>query len=138
LASHAGTALLARVADKVGLTRALSLRLGDLKQRRSGHDLGHVVRDLAVMLADGSDRLANLDALGDQGSGWPGRLSSPLTEPCSELINFTLPACNWPTKNGLNGTCGRAADPAVANTAIRLTTSSAANSHHSRGRHLFA
>lgn len=66
LVSHAGTALLARVADKTGLTRALSLRLGDLKTRRSGHDLGHVVRDLAVMLADGGDCLADLGALEDQ------------------------------------------------------------------------
>jgi hypothetical protein len=66
LVSHAGTALLARVADKTGLTRALSLRLGDLKARRSGHDLGVVIRDLAVMLADGGDCLADLRALGDQ------------------------------------------------------------------------
>jgi hypothetical protein len=66
LVSHAGSALVARVADKVGLTRALSLRLGDLKARRSGHDLGHVVRDLAVMLADGGDCLADLGALADQ------------------------------------------------------------------------
>jgi hypothetical protein len=64
--SRAGSALLARVADKTGLTRALSLRLGDLKARRSGHDLGHVVRDLAVMLADGGDCLADLGALQDQ------------------------------------------------------------------------
>ncbi|MGO9754123.1 MAG: hypothetical protein ACLP22_22115 [Solirubrobacteraceae bacterium] len=40
--SHAGTALLARVADKVGLTKALSLRLCGLKQRRRGHDPGRV------------------------------------------------------------------------------------------------
>ena len=66
LVSHAGTALLARVADKTRLTRALSLRLGDLKTRRSGHDLGVVIRDLAVMLADGGDCLADLRALGDQ------------------------------------------------------------------------
>jgi hypothetical protein len=66
LVSHAGSVLLARVADKAGLTRALSLRLGELKERRSGHDLGHVVRDLAVMLADGGDCLADLGALGDQ------------------------------------------------------------------------
>ena len=34
LVSHAGTALLAEVADKVGLTRALSERLAGFKQRR--------------------------------------------------------------------------------------------------------
>ena len=66
LVSHAGSALLARVADKVGLTRALAVELGDLKARRSGHDVGRVVRDLAVMLADGGDCLADLGALGDQ------------------------------------------------------------------------
>ena len=66
MVSHAGSALLAGVAAKTGLTRALSLRLGDLKTRRSGHDLGRVARDLAVMLADGGDCLADLGALGDQ------------------------------------------------------------------------
>ncbi len=68
LVSHAGSALLARVADKTGLTGALSLVLSDLKQRRSGHDQGRVIRDLAVMLADGGDCLADLGALGDQES----------------------------------------------------------------------
>jgi len=66
LVPHAGTALLAEVADKVGLTGALSLRLGDLMARRSGHDLGAVIRDLAVLLADGGDCLADLRGLGDQ------------------------------------------------------------------------
>jgi hypothetical protein len=66
LVSRAGSALVARVADKVGLTGGLSRRLGGLKQRRSGHDLGSVVRDLAVMLADGGDCLADLGVLGDQ------------------------------------------------------------------------
>jgi hypothetical protein len=66
LVSHAGSMLLAQVADKSGLTRALSVRLADLKQRRSGHDPGRVVRDLAVMLADGGDCLADLGAMRDQ------------------------------------------------------------------------
>ena len=66
LVSHAGSAMLAGVAEKTGLTRALSRELAGLKARRSGHDLGRVVRDLAVMLADGGDCLADLGALGDQ------------------------------------------------------------------------
>jgi hypothetical protein len=66
LVSHAGSALLAQVADKTGLTRALSLRLAALKLRRSGHDPGRVIRDLAVMLADGGDCLADLGAIRDQ------------------------------------------------------------------------
>jgi len=35
---HTGSALLAQVADKLGLTRALSVGLAALKQRRRGHD----------------------------------------------------------------------------------------------------
>jgi hypothetical protein len=68
LVSHAGTALLGQVADKSGLTRALSRELAGLKRRQSGHDQGRVIRDLAVMLADGGDCLADLGALGDQQS----------------------------------------------------------------------
>jgi hypothetical protein len=42
------------------------VRLADLKQRRSGHDPGRVLRDLAVMLADGGDCLADLGAVREQ------------------------------------------------------------------------
>jgi Transposase DDE domain group 1 len=66
LVSHAGTALLAQVADKVGLTSALSLRLAGLKQRRRGHDPGRVIRDLAVMLAGGGECVSDLGAVRDQ------------------------------------------------------------------------
>ena len=66
LVSHAGTALLAQVADKTGLTRALSSELGALQLRAGSHDRGRVVRDLAVMLADGGDCLADLGAVRDQ------------------------------------------------------------------------
>jgi hypothetical protein len=66
LVSHAGTALLARVADKLGLTRALSVRLGAIKRRRRGHDPGRVIRDLAVMLADGGECVSDLGAVRDQ------------------------------------------------------------------------
>jgi hypothetical protein len=65
LVSHAGSALLAQVADKVGLTGALSARLEGMRERRAGHDPGRVVRDLAVMLADGGDALCDLRAVRD-------------------------------------------------------------------------
>jgi len=64
--SHAGSALLAQAADKLGLTKALSLRLAAIKQRRRGHDPGRVMRDLAVMLADGGECVADLGAVRDQ------------------------------------------------------------------------
>jgi hypothetical protein len=64
--SHTGTALLSQVADKVGLTSALSAGLAPLKQRRRGHDPGRVIRDLAVMLADGGECVSDLGAIREQ------------------------------------------------------------------------
>ena len=66
LVSHAGAALLAEAADRLGLTDALSGALGSMRERRGRHDPGRVVRDLAVMLADGGDCLADLRAVRDQ------------------------------------------------------------------------
>src|SRR6266498_5584508 len=66
LVSHAGSALMAQVADKLGLTKALSLRLAVLKRRRRGHDPGRVFRDLAVMLADGGECVSDLGAVREQ------------------------------------------------------------------------
>ena len=66
LVSHAGTALLAQVAGELGLTRALSLGLAGVKQRRRGHDPGRVIRDLAVMLADGGECVSDLGGQRDQ------------------------------------------------------------------------
>ncbi len=66
LVSHAGTALLSQVADKCGLTKALSRELAPMRERRGGHDPGRVLRDLAVMLADGGEALTDLGAIRDQ------------------------------------------------------------------------
>jgi Transposase DDE domain group 1 len=66
LVSHAGTALVAQVADKVGLTQRLSMRLAQIKQRRRGHDPGRVIRDLAVMLVDGGECVSDLGAVREQ------------------------------------------------------------------------
>jgi hypothetical protein len=66
LVSHAGAALLAEVADRIGLTRELGRALAGLRERRGRHDPGRVIRDLAVMLADGGDCLSDLRAVRDQ------------------------------------------------------------------------
>lgn len=68
LVSHAGAALLAEAAERLGLTAALSGALAPMRERRCKHDPGRVVRDLAVMLADGGDCLADLRAVRDQQS----------------------------------------------------------------------
>jgi hypothetical protein len=59
---HAGAALLRELADRVGLTAALGWP--DPQGRR--HPDAAVLRDLAVMLADGGDCLADLAVLRDQ------------------------------------------------------------------------
>lgn len=62
LVSHAGTALLAELADRTGLTKALSGALAPTRERRSQHDPGRVVRDLALTLCDGGDCVSDLAA----------------------------------------------------------------------------
>jgi len=65
LTSRAGTALLTGLADKLGLTEGLTAALR-VHSRKVRHEPGRVVRDLAVMLADGGDCLTDLAALRDQ------------------------------------------------------------------------
>jgi Transposase DDE domain group 1 len=60
---HAGAALLRELADRVGLTTALGWR-GPGARRR--HPDAAVLRDLAVLLADGGDCLSDLAVLRDQ------------------------------------------------------------------------
>ena len=62
LVSHAGTALVAQVADKVRLTSALSSRLAADEPRRRGGDPGLLIRDLEVMLIDGGACVCDLGA----------------------------------------------------------------------------
>jgi Transposase DDE domain group 1 len=66
LTSRAGTVLVSGLADKIGLTGALARAMDGVRRRRSRHQPGRTLRDLAVMLADGGDCLADLSALRDQ------------------------------------------------------------------------
>jgi Transposase DDE domain group 1 len=66
LSSRAGTALLALVAQRLGLTDGLSAALAGTRERRSGHDPGRVLCDLAVMAADGGRCVSDLAALAGQ------------------------------------------------------------------------
>jgi hypothetical protein len=65
---HAGARLLADLADATGLTSAFSQALAGLRQRQrqGGHDPGRIAVDLAVMLADGGEAIADLAVLRNQ------------------------------------------------------------------------
>jgi hypothetical protein len=66
IVNHVGARLVADLADKVGLTSALSDAMAPTKQRRRGHDRGEVLVDVAVMLADGGKRISDLATLREQ------------------------------------------------------------------------
>ena len=64
--SHAGTVLLAELADRIGLTAALSEATDGLRERRAGHDPGRVLIDVAVAIADGAVTISDVQTLADQ------------------------------------------------------------------------
>ena len=79
LVSHAGVGLLVELADRVGLTGALSGALAGSRERRSAHDPGRVLRDVAVMLADGGDCVTDMDAYRGQERLFGARASETTT-----------------------------------------------------------
>ena len=74
---HAGARLLADIADTTGLTSEFSHVLADVRQRQGGHDPGRIAVDLAVMLADGGEAIADLAVLRDQ----PGLFGPVASDP---------------------------------------------------------
>jgi hypothetical protein len=78
LVSHAGAFLLVELADRLGLTAALSEAMSPTRERRSAHDPGIVLRDLAVSVADGGDHVSDLGVLRGQKALF-GRVASETT-----------------------------------------------------------
>jgi len=63
--AHAGSVAMRLLADRVGLTGGLSTALGR-RSFRPVHDRGRVLVDLAVLLADGGEAIADIDVLRHQ------------------------------------------------------------------------
>ena len=74
---HAGARLLADVADATGLTGAFGEALAGLRQRQGGHDPGRIAVDVAVMIADGGEAIADLAVLRDQADLFGAVASDP-------------------------------------------------------------
>jgi hypothetical protein len=85
---HAGTRLLADVADASGLSVAMSDALAPLRQRHSGHDPGRVALDLAVLLADGGEAISDLAVLRNQ----PDLFGSVASDPTAWRVLAALDA----------------------------------------------
>src|SRR3954447_5417550 len=66
IVSHAGTALLRELAERTGLRAEYSAAAEGIRRRGGGHDPGQVLVDLAVLLADGGEAIADIAALADQ------------------------------------------------------------------------
>ena len=64
--SHAGTRLLADLADVTTLTGELSAALDGVRGPRPRHDPGRVLVDLAVAIADGAEAISDIAVLADQ------------------------------------------------------------------------
>ena len=64
--SHAGTVLQAELANRIGLTAALSEATDALRERGSGHDPGRVLVGVAVATADGARTMSDVQRMADQ------------------------------------------------------------------------
>jgi Transposase DDE domain group 1 len=86
LSSRAGTALLALTAQRLGLADGLSGALAGTRERRSSHDPGRVLCDLAVMAADGGRCVSDLQAL----AGQPALFGSVASVPTARRVLLSI------------------------------------------------
>ncbi len=77
LVSHAGTRLVADLAERSGLGTDLTGALGPVVKGRRRHDPGEVLVDLALSLVDGGERVSDLKTLRDQ----PGLFGEVASQP---------------------------------------------------------
>ena len=89
LTSRAGSALLSGLADAVGLTDDLVEALR-VHSRSVRHEPGRIVRDLAVMLADGGDALTDLGILRDQSALFGEVASEATAYRCIERLDARM------------------------------------------------
>jgi hypothetical protein len=88
--SHAGSRLLADVADRTTLSTELAEALAGLRRSRTRHDPGRVLVDMAVAVADGATTISDVAVLGDQAELF-GAVASDST--CWRLLDQLDAAC---------------------------------------------
>jgi hypothetical protein len=82
--SHAGSRLIADLADQTTLTAQLSAAFAHRPAPQTAHDPGRVLTDVAVMLADGGECISDIATLADQSAVF-GPVASDST--CWRLLN---------------------------------------------------
>jgi Transposase DDE domain group 1 len=82
--SHAGSRLLADLADQTTLTGQFSAVFAGRTAPQTAHDPGRVLVDLAVMLADGGETISDIATLADQAAVF-GQVASDST--CWRVLN---------------------------------------------------
>ena len=87
VAAHAGSRLLAEMAEATGLAAAMSEALAPTVRRRRRHDPGQVLVDLAVTIADGGDCLSDLAVLRNQPSLFGAVASTPTASRVVETVD---------------------------------------------------
>jgi hypothetical protein len=95
---HAGAALLRELADRIGLTKALGWQQASARHR---HPDAAVLRDLAVLLADGGDCLSEEAVLRDQPELFGPVASTPTPGGCwtvSPEMLLGWPSCGPPAR----------------------------------------
>ena len=88
--SHAGTRLVADVADESGLGADLTAALASIARRRRRHDPGDVLVDLALALVDGGECVSDLKVLRDQPELFGDVASQPTAWRLLDAIDETL------------------------------------------------
>jgi hypothetical protein len=88
LVAHAGTVLLVRTAEKIGLVKGLSQALARWRKPLATHDPGKTVLDLAIAVAAGADCVSDVVVLRDQ----PGVFGPVASDPTISRPITTLAA----------------------------------------------
>lgn len=101
--SHVGAVLLRMLADRAGLTQAIS---GALARRGwwPGHDRGRVLVDLAVMIADGGEAICDIDALRHQGEAARDQGKSRDAPPRKDPGRIAALVARYPNPQAHSGT----------------------------------
>ncbi len=86
--SHAGSRLLADLADQTTLTAQLSAVFAERVAPQTAHDPGRVLTDVAVMIAGGGEAISDIATLADQAAVF-GPVASDST--CWRVLNSIGP-----------------------------------------------